>query len=107
MAALLDVHLKQVAQVVKRRAGVSELSLLFNRSRLCVTLRDDDAPQRIAKFAWDFLIRGFAVVVAETNLRVRGGRRQKDAPAIIGHLHVVVMRPSARLNADGSAQINV
>src|SRR5262245_37020397 len=107
MAALLDVNLKQVAQVVKRRAGVSELSLLFDRGRLGVALCDDDATQRIAKFAWNFLIRVFAVVVAEANLRVRGGRRQKDAPAIIGHLYVVVMRPPVRLNTDGSAQINI
>ncbi len=45
MTAFLDVDLKQIPQIVKRWACVAETALLFDRSRLGVALRDDDAAQ--------------------------------------------------------------
>src|SRR5215468_10674001 len=86
---------------------MAELSLLLDRGRLGVALRDDNAAQWIAEFAGNLLICRFAAVIAEADLRLRLARRQKDAPSVIRHLHVVVMRPSVRLDADGRAQINV
>ncbi|HEX8145974.1 MAG TPA: hypothetical protein VF591_02135, partial [Pyrinomonadaceae bacterium] len=43
VSALLDVHLKQIAQVVERGAGLSQTALLLDRGGLGVGLRDDDA----------------------------------------------------------------
>ena len=50
---------------------------------------------------------GLAIIVAETDFRVRGGRRQKDAPAIFRHLDVIEMRPPLRLDADRGAQVDI
>src|SRR5687768_14072679 len=91
MPAFLDVHLKQVAQIVKRRARLAELSLLLDRRGFGVALRDDDASQRVAKLAGHFLVRGTPVVVAETDDCIRLWRFEKDAPAILRHFHVVEM----------------
>ena len=51
VAALLDVDLEQVAQVVQRRTGVAEPVLLLDRSRLGVALGDDDAAELGAELA--------------------------------------------------------
>ena len=56
--AFLDVHLKEVAKIVKRRTRLAELSLLFDGSGFSVALRDDDPSQSIAKLAGYFLISG-------------------------------------------------
>src|SRR5436309_14529066 len=94
MTAFFDVNLKKISQVVKRWTGVAELTLLLNGSRLSIALRDDDASQRITKFAGHFLICRRAVVVTETNFRVRFSGFKEDAPAIVRHLHVIKMRPA-------------
>ena len=49
MAAFFDIDLEQVAQIVERRAGQSEMALLFDRCRLRVALGDDDPAQRAAR----------------------------------------------------------
>jgi len=41
MAAFLDIDLEEVAQIVERGAGVTEQSLLLDRSRLGVALGHD------------------------------------------------------------------
>src|SRR5689334_8177380 len=94
MATFFDVHLKQIAQVVKRRTRLAELSLLFNWRGFGVALRDDDASQRVAKLAGHFLVRGAAVVVAKTDDGVGFSWFEKDAPAIVRHLHVIEMSPA-------------
>ena len=71
MAALLDVDLEQVAQVVQRRRGEPEQALLLDRRRLGVALRDDDAAQVGAVLAGHLLPRRLAHVVAEVDLAVR------------------------------------
>ena len=48
MAALLDVDLEQVAQVVERGADRAEPALLLDRRRLGVGLGDDQPAQRRA-----------------------------------------------------------
>ncbi len=35
------------------------------------------------------------------------GRREEDAPAVVGHLHVVEVRPALGLDADRGAQVDV
>ena len=48
VAALFDVHLKQVAQVVQARTALAEQPLLLDARRLGVALRDDQPPQLVA-----------------------------------------------------------
>src|SRR6266436_6517032 len=45
MPPFLDVHLKQIAQVVERRTRPAEMPLLLDRRRLCVALRHDESSQ--------------------------------------------------------------
>ena len=107
MAALFDVHLKKIPEVVERRAGFAQLALLLDRRGLGVALRDDDAAQAVAELAGHLLIDRLAVVVAEAHGRARIGGLEEDAPAVVGHLHVVEVRPAVRLDADRRAQVNV
>src|SRR5437762_374538 len=107
MAPLFDVHLKKIAQVIKRWATVPELPLLFDRSRFSVALGDDDAAQRVAKLARDFLVSGSTIVVAETNFRVGLGRFEKNTPTIIRHFDVIEMGPAFRADIYGGAQPDI
>src|SRR5690606_7072261 len=45
--------------------------------------------------------------VAEVDVPLTLARGEEDAPAIVGHLHVVVRGPALRVDADGGAQIDV
>jgi hypothetical protein len=53
------------------------------------------------------LPRRFALVFAEVDLAILIAGCEKNAPAVVGHLHVVEMRPAARIDAGRRAQINV
>ena len=107
VAALLHVDLEQIAQVVQRRAGGAQMPLLFDRGRLGITLRDDQPAQLAAVLAGHLLPGGLPEVIAEGDARVRGRRRQEDAPTIVGHFDVAEMRPAVGVHADCGAQIDV
>jgi hypothetical protein len=77
--------------------------LLFDAGRLGIALGHDDATQHSAQLTGNFIPGVLTVVIAESNLVVFGWG-QKDAPAIVGHPHVIVVSPTARLDADGSTQ---
>ena len=81
VAALLDVHLEQVAQVVERRRGVAEQALLLDRGGLGVALGDDQAAQRRAILARHLLPGRLADVVAEADRAVRLARRRGRCPS--------------------------
>ena len=63
MAALLDVDLEQVAQVVEARRREAQAALLLDGGRLGVALDDDQALQVGAVLAGDLLPRPFALVL--------------------------------------------
>lgn|GEM_PF-6377675 len=107
MAAFLDVHLEQVAQVVQARAGQPEVALLLDRGRLGIALRDDDAAQVSPVFARDILPCVLADMVAEMNLAAGFSGIQEDPPAVIRHLYVAELRPALRIDADRGAQVDV
>ena len=107
MPPFLDVDLEQVAQVVLRRRRCAQVALLLDRGRLGVALGDDDPPEVGAVLARDFLPGRLALVLAKGDAPVGIGRIQEDAPAIVGHLHVVEMRPATGLHADRGAQVDV
>src|ERR1700691_2561178 len=105
MACLLDVDLEEVAEVVERRRGLTQVTLLFDRRRLGVALSHDDAAQLLAKFAWHLLPRIGVRIVAEADLAILR-RRQKNAPSVLRHLHVRVVGPSVGRGAYRRAQVN-
>ena len=107
VAAFLDVDLEQVAQVVHAGRRQAQVALLLDAGRLGVTLGDDDAAQVGAVLAGHVLPGRFAQMVAEVDLAVLFRRVQEDAPAVVGHLDVVEVRPALRIDAGGRAQIHV
>ena len=107
MPSLFHVHLEQVAQIVKRRTGQTQMALLFHRGRFGVTLCDDDATQIGAMFARHFLPGWFTLVITKINLAFTISRGEKNTPAIIGHLHVIKMCPATGIDAHCSTQIDI
>jgi hypothetical protein len=107
VAALLHVHLEQVAQVVQRRRGVAQQALLLHRRRLGVALRDDQAAEGGAVLAGHVLPDVLAHEVAEADLAVLFLVGQEDAPAVVGHRRVAVAGPARGVDADGGAQVDV
>src|SRR4030095_14352213 len=53
------------------------------------------------------LPRRCTLVLAEVDLAALVTRVEKNAPAIVGHLHVVEMRPPRRVATHRGAQINI
>ena len=107
MAALFHVDLKQIAQVVHARCGQAQVALLFNGSGLGVALCHDDAAQVGAVFAGHVLPGFFTLVVAKVDLAFGIARVQKNAPAVVAHLHMTKLCPALWIDAHRSAQIDV
>ena len=106
MAALLDIHLEQVAQVVVRGRGGAEMALLLHRRGLGVALDHQQPAQHGAVFAGHLLPGRLALVRAEGDRAALDRRRQQDAPAVFRHPHVAELRPALGPDADGGAQID-
>ena len=107
VAPLFDVHLEEVAKVVDARARVAEHPLLLDARRLGVPLGDDEAAEGVSVLARDLLPDRLAEVVAEADRAIGDGVGEEDAPAVVGHLHVVEVRPAVGLDADRRAQEDV
>src|SRR5262245_35295069 len=107
MASFLDVDLKQVAQVIERWAGAPEMPLLLDRCRFRIALRHNQTAQGAAVCPWPGLPDRLALMVSEGNRAVWYRLGQKDAPAILGHLNIVEMRPAVGLHTDGRTQVHV
>ena len=71
MPSFLDIHLKQIAEIVKRRTGRTEQTLLFHRGRLCIPLSHDNAAKRRLIFSGNILPCRFAHVIAEAPFLLR------------------------------------
>ena len=83
------------------------MPLLFDRCGLSVALRDDDAAQVGAMLAGHVLPRGFTFVLAKADGAIFITRVHENAPAIVGHLDVIKLRPTRRLHAHRGAQIHI
>ena len=103
----LDIDLEQVAHVVERRRGAAEMALLLDGGRLGIALDDDQPAQHRAIFAGHVLPDLLALVPAETDLAIVLAGSEQDAPAILGHFHVVEFRPALGIDAHRGAQIDV
>jgi hypothetical protein len=63
--------------------------------------------RRVAVLARDLLPHGLAHLVAEADGAVGHRVREEDPPAVLGHLHVVEVRPARLVDADRRAQEDV
>src|SRR5436190_1325400 len=106
VAALLDVHLEEVAEVVERGAAGAQAPLLLDRRGLGVALGDDQAAERVPVLARDLLPHRLPEVVAEADPALGYALGEEDPPAILGHADVVEVRPAARIDRHGGAQID-
>ena len=105
--AFLDVHLKQVAQVVEARAAVAEPALLLDARGLGVALRDDEPAQLVAELARHFLPDRLAEEIAEADRAVHDRIGEEDAPAVLRQPHVLEVRPARRIDADRGAHVDL
>ena len=106
VAALLDVDLEQVAQVVQARCRRAQVPLLFDRRRLGVALDDDEPAQVGSVLAGDLVPDRLAEVVAEGDAPIRLGLGEEDPPAVVGHLDVVEVGPALLADVDRRAQVD-
>src|SRR5437016_5402765 len=81
--------------------------LLFDRSRLGVALRYDDAPELGAELTRHLLPDRLTEVIAEADRTIGNRICEKDAPAIIRHLHRAIARPTLRVDAHCGAQVDI
>src|SRR6478752_245736 len=93
MAALFDVHLKQISEIVQAGAALSEPSLLLDACRLRISLRHDQAAQLVSELAGYFLPDGLSGKVAESNASIVHRIGEKNAPPIFRQLDVFEMGP--------------
>ena len=106
MAALFDVDLEDVAQVVERRRRLTEMALLLDRRGLGVALDHDQPAEHGAIFARHLLPCRLSQMPAESNLAALLLRGEQNAPAIFRHPHVVELGPALRIDRDRGAQID-
>src|SRR5438876_8182531 len=107
MTALFDIDLEEIAQVVERRTGQSQMTLLLDRRGLGVALRNDQPAQVGAVLSRHFLPRRLPLVCAEVHLALRLPGSEEDAPTIFGHPDVVEVCPTLGIDAHCGAQINL
>src|SRR5712692_2337776 len=105
MPALLDVDLKDIAQIVERGAGAAQVPLLLDRGGLRIAVGDDEPAKGAAILARHLLPGRLALVIAEVDLPARLRLGQEDAPAILGHPDIVELRPALGIHAHGRAEI--
>jgi hypothetical protein len=107
MPALLDVHLEEVAEVVEAWAMRAKRSLLLDAGRFGVALDHDQAPQLIAELTGDFLPHRLALEIAKPDAAIVRRLGEENAPAILGQLDVIEMRPPRSIHADRGAQVDL
>jgi hypothetical protein len=92
--AFLDVHLKQVPEIVQAWTAMSQPALLFHTRGFGIALRDDEPPQLVAELARHFLPHRLTEKIAEADRPVHHRIGQEDAPAILRQPHVFEVRPA-------------
>jgi hypothetical protein len=107
MAALFDVDLEEIAEVVERRGGMAEKALLLDRGGLGVGLRHDEPAHAVPELAGDDVPDRLAGDVAEADRLVRLGLGEEDPPAVLGHLDVVEVRPAPLADPDRRPEIDL
>src|SRR5437660_546736 len=107
MPSLFDIDLEEVAQVVKRRAGKPEPTLLLDRSGFGIAMGHDQSAQARAMLARHLLPHRLANCVAKTDPPVGHRVGEKNSPPVFRHRDVAVAGPTALVGCRGSAQIDI
>ena len=107
MTALFHIDLKKVAHVIKRWRGQTKEALLLHRPRLGITLNDNEAAQHCAVFARNFLPRHFTSMLTARYPPLFYLWREKNAPPVFRHLHIVKLSPTTCLYPNGRTQIYI
>src|SRR5260370_18617783 len=96
MAPFFHVHLKKIAEIVKRRRGLTQMALLLHRCRLGIALGHDQPAEYSSMLARNFAPDWFALMLTEWNAAIGFRFREKNAPSVIRHLHPSKSRPPFR-----------
>ena len=107
VTALLHVDLEEVPQVVQARTMGAKRTLLLDAGRLRVALDHDEPSQLVPELPRHLLPHRVALEVAEADAPIVRRLGHEDAPAILGQLHVVEVRPAGGVHADGGAQVHL
>src|SRR6185436_9216496 len=107
MTALLDVHLKEIAEVVQAGTALTEPPLLLDTGRLRITLGDDQPSQLIPEFPGYVLPDRTPHQIAKPNAAIVDGIGEKDAPSIFRQPDVLEMWPAFRIDADGRPHVHL
>ena len=83
------------------------MALLLDRRRLGVALHDEEPAQLGAVLARHLLPHRLAAWSPKRDPAVGLGVGEEDAPAVVGHLHVVEVRPALLADRDRGAQEDV
>src|SRR5437763_7297764 len=83
------------------------MTLLLDRRGLRIALGDDESAEHAAILARDVLPCWRAHVVAEADRAAGLGLGEEQAPAVLGHLDVVELRPALRIDAHGGPEVDV
>ncbi len=83
------------------------MTLLLNRSRFGVALRHNNAAQVGTMLAGRVLPGSFTQVFTKVNFAFAVLRREENAPAILGHLHIIEMSPATGIHANRRAQVDI
>ena len=106
VAAFLDIDLKEVAHVVKRRRGQAKEALLFYRPRLGIALNHDQALEHVAVLARHVVPYVFARMFTAGDLALLNLWREEHTPAVFRHADIVELGPTLGVHGDGGAQID-
>src|SRR5437879_2227532 len=85
----------------------AQVPLLLDRRGLRVALGDDEAAEGAAILARHLLPGGLALVIAEVDLATGLRLGQEDPPAVLGHPHIVELRPALGVHAHGRAEVGL
>ena len=107
MPPFLHIYLKQIPQVIQRRAGKPQSPLLLHRRRFGVALGYNQPPQRRPILPRHFLPHRRPQVVAKGYNPFRFRFCQENPPAVFRHLDKPEIGPPIGFNAYRSPQINI
>jgi hypothetical protein len=107
VTSLFDVDLKQIPKIVQAWTALPQPALLLDARRFGVSLRDDQPAELVSKLSGHFLPDRLAEEVPEADPTVVDRFGKEDAPAILGQLHVLEVRPPRGVHADRRPHVHL
>ena len=107
VAAFLHVDLEQISQVIQRRGGLAQHTLLFDRCRLRITLGHNQPPEGRTVFPGYILPHRVALMIAKSDFPVWHWLVQENAPSVFWHFDVIKICPAIGVYVHCRPQIDV